>query len=281
MANISPENAADSVHAFEALTIVKKHGLSLSEHQEVVVNMCTEIATYKHKIKRMETILDEKEDQIVALKKLLKENNIDSDEMGKVAYYDVSTQCEKDQATCETQTEKKESDQPHMNDASTQSTINVKNIGVQYEQCVMVDASTQIKINVENIGVQYEQCDMVDANVGTVKISKKNAGTNTSDTNINCGIEVNNINAIKCKQNYCREIKRSLSENVYRKLSTATQTESPDRSKNSHHSTDAIASLPPIEKQSLVKSSSDVHSTISRYHRRCLPTKQRGKTWIT
>ena len=48
----SLDNASDSVHAYEALAIVKKLGLSLRQDQEIVINMCTEIATYKQTIKK-------------------------------------------------------------------------------------------------------------------------------------------------------------------------------------------------------------------------------------
>ena len=98
----------------------------------------------------------------------------------------------------------------------------------------MKEASTQITINLENIAVQYEQCAMVDANVGTDIISRKNKSTNTNDTSINCDTKMGEIHAVKSKQSYCNEIKRSLSENGYRKLSTSTQTENPHRLENSH-----------------------------------------------
>lgn len=51
-ANVSLEDGADTICALEALGIVKKLGLSLRQDQQIVINMCTEIATLKQQIKR-------------------------------------------------------------------------------------------------------------------------------------------------------------------------------------------------------------------------------------
>lgn len=50
---VSLENENDSLCALEAMAIVKRLGLSLGKDQDIVINMCTEIATFKQKIKRL------------------------------------------------------------------------------------------------------------------------------------------------------------------------------------------------------------------------------------